>query len=352
MSVSTKNEVLEASTSSLKSSPKRINNTFSEEIKPYEVFYQLSYMAATSSAGIPRSKTFELARQVKAAPARFFTAIDQLADKMRYSYPDACRMIGERVKSQLVRTFLFRLADALRSGEPLAPFLVREAEVQGENFASEYQRSLESVKKWTDGYTSVNVSVALIVIINMVSTMIYDLGTTTMAAMTFTAIVIGFIVAWVLSRAVPQETMCVPWSVGSSQQRLALRLIKILPPAAVVVVGLLLALKVGLGWVFIAAALCLLPVGIVAMLAEGQVEKKDMEVSSFFRSLGGTASSRGTTLGMALGEMKLDALPCSAPRYRTSGPAVARRRQAGHLLEALWPGNGQFAYRADFGYLL
>jgi len=273
-------------------------------------------MSVIASAGIPGRKVFDLARKVEAAPAKLFDAIHKLAENMRYSYPDACRMVGERVRSEDMRTLLLRLADALRSGEPLPSFLVREARVHGERYENEYERNLEALKKWNDGYTAVTVSVSLIIINNMVSTMIYDLGQVVMAAMAFGAIVIGFIVAWVLSRAAPQEVMSVPWAQGSKEQRLAFKLLKISLPIVLLVTLAMVLLKVSFGWIFVTLGVLLLPLGIASYRAESHVAKKDEEIGAFFRSLGGTATSRGTTLGQALESIEMASFPNLRPHIR------------------------------------
>jgi flagellar protein FlaJ len=52
-----------------------------------------------------------------------------------------------------------------------------------------------------------------------------------------------------------------------------------------------------------------LPIGVAASMADAQVAKKDDEISPFLRSLGGTATSRGTTLKEALFSMKKDSFP-------------------------------------------
>jgi flagellar protein FlaJ len=290
-----------------------------KEISGFDIFYQLTYMSATAAAGIPRNLVFTLARQLPIPPAQCFSEISNLVQNMRYSYPDACRMVGERVKSEDMRTFLLRLSDALSSGEPLATFLAQEARVQGETYSNEYERNLESLKKWNDGYTAVTVSVALIVIINMVSTMIYNLGTATMMGMVAMAAVMGFGVAWVLSRAAPQEIKNGPLAEGTKKQQLTLKLSRILLPATLVVSLAFVLLGVHWGWIFITAALTLAPLGIVSSSADREITRKDKEISAFFRSLGGTATSRGTTLSQALESMKLDSFPTLKQDIRKLG---------------------------------
>jgi len=299
--------------------PKRTAKNSSETVTGFDLFYQLTSMSATAAAGIARGKIFELARRVPASPARLFEQITDLADKLRLNYPDACRMVGMKVKSEQMKTFLLRLSDALRSGEPLAPFLAREAGAQGDLYSNEYERQLESLKKWNDGYTSIAVSAALIVIINMVSTMIYNVGPGMMLGMVATAIAVAFIVAWVVSRAAPQEVMSVPWTQGSEEQRQALTLLKILAGVAGVIGVVLALLHVSVGWILVATTLPLIPAGLASSKAEAKVMKRDMEVGAFFRSIGGTATSRGTTLGEALSRIEMDSFPSLEPIIRKLG---------------------------------
>jgi archaellum biogenesis protein FlaJ (TadC family) len=66
-------------------------------------------------------------------------------------------------------------------------------------------------------------------------------------------------------------------------------------------------------YIMIAAALLLFPIGFVSSRADNKTSQKDMEISSFLRSLGGTATSRGTTLKEALRSMKIDSFPALQP---------------------------------------
>jgi flagellar protein FlaJ len=298
---------------SFKSWVKRSAKNYFEEISSFDLFYQLTYMSATAAAGVSRARTFQLARDLPCPPAQYFKSIHEIAENLRYNYPDAVRLIGEQAKSEHTRTFLLRLSDALRSGEPLPTFLAREAEVQGEHYTNDYARGLESLKKWNDAYTAVTVSAALIVIINLVSTMIYNIGTGPMLLMVTVAIGASFGVAWVLFRAAPQEVKSVALAKGSRDQRLARQLLLLLTPVMLAVCGSLLLLGVDKPYVMIAAGLFLLPVGIVSNRADGKTGQNDTEISAFLRSLGGTATSRGTTLKDALATMKIDSFPSLQP---------------------------------------
>ena len=294
---------------------KRNVKSYFEEITAFDLFYQLIHMSATAASGISRARVFQLARELPCPPSQYFKSIHEVAENLRYNYPDAVRMIGERAKSEDVKTFLLRLSDALRSGEPLPGFLYREAIVQGDHYENDYETKLESLKKWTDAYTAVSVSAALIVIMNMVMTMIYNVGTGMMAIMVMVSVAGSFAVAWIMFRTAP-ESLTVPLDKGTKEQRLSRKLFLILTPTSLLVSALLFALGVPQGWVLIVGALIILPVGVVYSKADGQVTKKDSEISPFLRSLGGTATSRGTTLKEALLSMKKGSFPTLQPDIR------------------------------------
>jgi flagellar protein FlaJ len=63
------------------------------------------------------------------------------------------------------------------------------------------------------------------------------------------------------------------------------------------------------GVVLMIGAGLLLPIGITANKSDGLTRKKDEEIAAFFRSVGGTATSRGTTLKEAIATIKLDSFP-------------------------------------------
>ncbi|MBI5653183.1 MAG: type II secretion system F family protein [Chloroflexi bacterium] len=285
-----------------------------EEISPFDLYYQLTYMSATAAAGVSRGKVFELARHLPCPPARFFKEIDETVANLRFNYPDAVHMVGERVKTEDVKTFLLRLSDALRSGEPLPGFLERESNVLGDSYGNDYETKLESLKKWTDAYTAVTVSSALIVIMIMVSTMIYSMNPAVMAGMITVAIGGAFAVAWVMLRTSPQEILDVPLAKGSQLQQRARKLSRALIPLGILVcAALIYFLNLDKGWALILFGAFCFPAGFVYARAQAKTEKKDREISDFLRSVGGAATSRGTTLKEAIATLRFDSFPTLKP---------------------------------------
>ncbi len=294
---------------SSKSSPKHENKSSFKPISPFEMFYQLTYMSAMAAAGISRAKTFEIAARSTVKAAEYFEAINTLVDEFRYDYPEACRRVGIKAKSDNMKSFLLRLSDALRSGEPLAEFLAREAEVQSEDYENKYERDLEAMKQWTNAFSSIVISVALIVIIQVISSMIYSMDVSVMGGLVTTGLMMSCFGAWIISRSAPREALTVALGKGSAEQRRALQLFKILGPVALATAVVLGAVGLNLGWVLIIAAIIVMPVGWVSLKSDRLVNKKDVEFSTFLRSVGGTATASGTTLKQALTKIDLSSFP-------------------------------------------
>ncbi len=290
----------------------------------FDLFYQLIYMSAVASAGIARNHIFRLAAQLVRPPADYFRRIHLLCEKLGYNYPAACNLIGQRARSETMKTLLLRFADALSSGHPEVEFLAQEAQIQGNAYEKEYDRNLGSLSRWTDAYGAVVVSATLIIIVNLTSTMIYDLGVGMSAGLVITAILASAGGAWVISRAAPCETEVAFSAEGPIAQRMTLSLVKVTPPTVFVVCLVMALLRVALGWLLAVAGLLLLPLGIFSLRACVEIEKKDREIGPFLRSFGAVAASTGTTLASALTQLD----PSSFPNLQSDLKRLGWRFQA------------------------
>jgi flagellar protein FlaJ len=77
--------------------------------------------------------------------------------------------------------------------------------------------------------------------------------------------------------------------------------------AAICIPLLILGTKLGL--VLILIGVFLLPLGVTCLRADSRIAKKDEEIGPFLRSLGGMASSTGTTIGEALSRLDFESFP-------------------------------------------
>lgn len=290
---------------------KPFKKTKLKEVTGYDLFYQLIYMSAIAAAGIERRKIFQLASELPRKTAAYFRRIHLLSQRLGYDYSESCKIVGEKVNSEVMKSLLLRMADALRAGQPEADFLAEEAEIQTRAYEKEYERDLESLKKWTDGYASLIIASALIIIVNLISVLIYPIDSTSVGTLVLVGVLTAAGGAWILSRAAPAEkrALFAEGKDGPRMQRLA-RTLTTAGIGAVVGICIPLGLLVlELGHTLILAGIVLLPAGITSLLAGREAARKDMEIGSFLRSLGTFATSTGTTIGESMDRLDLSSFP-------------------------------------------
>ena len=218
-----------ASTSSFRFWRKAVSKASFKEVTGFDLFYQLIYMSAIASAGISRNKIFEFGASLPRQAAAYFNRVHLVCRRLGYEYSTACTLVGEAADSDAMKSLLLRFADALAAGQPEVTFLTEEADVQGNAYEKEYERDLASLTKWTDAYAAIVVSSALIIIINLVSALIYDMGISMTVGLVVTGVLTAAGGAWVLSRAAPPEVRVHFSSTGPQAQRRTRQLLKGVP---------------------------------------------------------------------------------------------------------------------------
>ena len=156
----------------------KIKELDEERLIDNDVFFVLTYMASLSTARLSRNKIFEMVAEKKEYyVSKYFKKIVNLVKNWNYDYATACEIISKKVKNERLKRFFDRLSNAISAGEPEEVFLKREWKVFKTIRKDEYERNLESLKKWTDAYTSIIVSTVLISIVFMLSIIIYSIKT-------------------------------------------------------------------------------------------------------------------------------------------------------------------------------
>ncbi|MEM4291667.1 MAG: type II secretion system F family protein, partial [Archaeoglobaceae archaeon] len=141
-----------------------------------DLLFLLTYMASLSTAHLSRDKIFTMASETTYSPSRYFAMVRDLAQKWHYDYATACELVAEKIKAERVKKLFNRLANAISAGEPDREFLEREWRAFKTIRKDEYDRNLESLRKWSDAYTSLLVSASLISVVVLLSVVIYSVG--------------------------------------------------------------------------------------------------------------------------------------------------------------------------------
>jgi len=286
--------------------PKRnARGSFNRDLLSVDLFCQLTYMSAIATSGLTRSQIFESASHLPYTSSRYFRDVHFLAQKLNYDYAQACRLIGEETKEPEPKALLLRLSGCFASGEPEADFLAREAHVMGEVYGNEYERAVETLRKWTDAYAALILSAALVIVVCVVSMIIYPVEPTFVVTLSGLVLMVTALGSWIMYRATPKEVKTHSLPDTSVERKLSWFLVKVFLPVAVAVSVLLLWRGVSMGNIMLVAAALLFPPGIVIMYDDWKIDKRDRDIAGLLRSVGGVTKAIGTTISEALTRLDL-----------------------------------------------
>ncbi len=270
----------------------------------------LTYMTAISTSGISREKIFEYASQLPGNTlSKYMKKIHLLSRNYNFEYSRACLELASRVNNTRIKDMLSRMANALTSGQPDQEFLEEELETEIATYTNKYERDVESLKKWTDGYTALMVSLTLIVLVVILSIMIFSKGDTEGLGLTVSIVMtlITSLAVYTLSRSAPVDPKIHNLEEKPPEQAQIQKLVPIiLPITAAVAIGF--SIFLGVGWAMIAVGLLLLPVGLIGLKDDMNIERRDVQFASFIQILGTSAGTMGSTLMVAMERMDKDSL--------------------------------------------
>jgi len=282
---------------------RKLKNTKIVERVNDDMLFLLTYMAAISTADIERDRIFDYAGSQKEYEAsKYFRQIHILASKWGYAYAKACKYISQRLKEEYISKLFGRMSNILSSGEPEKNFLKQEKLTREEIYSNEYERGIESLKKWTDGYTALMVSVTLVVTIILVSVMIYniaDIGTIAFLIVLLTVFICG-IALFIIYKTAPAEKKIHTLSRRSKEQEKIRFLSRILLPLGAISVAALILIGTELQFTLLAVALFTLPIGFFAMVDDKNIDEKDCSFPAFVKTLGTLAGTTGITVRSAM----------------------------------------------------
>ena len=273
-------------------------------------------MSVLSIGGLPRDQVLEQCGRWRFQTAVFFEYIYLLAKRMGLEYTQAFRLVSEKARAANVKSLLLRFAASISSGESERDFIAQETRIEGQRYANEYERSVENLRKWTDAYAAILVSVTLIMVVSLVSTMMGSMGQGFIVVMAFTLFFITSVGVYLIYKVAPVEQMTYDTPNGVTRERRLARQMLLLAPFGVVLAllfGTQLDLLSGFAVAFLLIGVSLLPAGYLAWKDDGKVAKVDSELPTFVRSVGNVAGSTGVTLTEALRRVDRRALGSLEP---------------------------------------
>ncbi len=263
----------------------------------YDMVSLFTHLAAVATAHIDRAQLFQTAASLGYRASPFFGQVLSLVRGLSYDFAHACHRVSSMAKEETVRGILLRFGNSLASGEAESAFLQRELRVLTEEYVNEYERDLESLRKWTDAFVALEAAAIMIVLVAVVSNMIYQLGNLFLLLTEGCVMAVGALGAWLIWRVAPYDPMLQRLGHVASRQLMLLHRMSLifLPASPVAGIALYLVTR-HFGMAITAAAILLAPTGIYTMLQERKVNDRDRDIADFVRSLGSVTAARGTTV--------------------------------------------------------
>jgi flagellar protein FlaJ len=287
---------------------RKAKDSFDAQLLDMDFFCQLTYMSAIATSGIARSGLFDYASKLPYVSARFFRRVNFVAKMFNHDYAQACRIVGEKTREPEVKGLLLRLSGALDSGEDIADFMERESHIFSESYGNSYQRRLELLRKWSDAYVALILTTALVTVMSVVSMMIGNVTIIFIVSLSAMTILVTIFGAWFLYRTAPREFKTHSLDYRSKEQDIARGVVRLTLPAVGIMVVILFVMRLGLGPVMLTAGAFLLPLGLVSVIDDWKIDKRDIEAAGLFRSLGGVSQAIGATVTEAMGRLDFRSL--------------------------------------------
>ncbi len=301
-------------------------------------------MSVLSLGSLPRDQVLEHCARQRFKTAVFFEFIYLMAKRVGMEYTRAFQLAAEKARASSIKSLLLRFAASISSGESEREFVIQEAHTEGERYGNEYERGLENLRKWTDAYAAILISVTLIMVVSLVSTMMGSLDQNFIVIMAFALFFITGVGVFIIHKVAPVEQITYDAEGSLTKYRSkARRLFVLLAPvgvAAAVFFAPQFNIMMGSAVAFLAIGLSLMPAGWYAWKDDGSVSHLDTEFPTFVRSVGNIAGASGVTLTEALKKIDTKSMGSLEPHIDRLNV-----RLAAHLpTERCWD-----AFRAETG---
>lgn len=278
----------------------------------FDLLSQIVHVASLATSGMSRDALFAQMAEFPYCTATYFRRVHYVAQRLNYDYSRACQIVADATKVEPVRNLLLRFSSALSAGESEEAFLQREMHVQLEEYASKYNRDIETLQKWSDAFVALSVSATLIVVVSLVSTMIYSIGSLFILAMAAVVVAVNALGVWIIFRTAPHEVKSSRLPEQSEERQRAVRAAVICIPVGFVA-GLAAGIMFGVGAALAVFGLALIPPGALAIIDDLRIDGRDRAVADFFRALGGIVGAVGATLLDGLQRLNRRSLGALAP---------------------------------------
>jgi flagellar protein FlaJ len=282
-----------------------------------DLLFTTTYMASLALADASRPEIFSYAAGRKEyISSKYITRVETYVKKWNYSYAEALGIVSERVNNPLLKSLLGRYANAIDSSVPDDEYLNNELATVRTVYRSQIEQGLEMLKKWGDAYIAMLLSATVIAVTIMISIAIYSPAEmdTTFGMSYALILLICFFGNVLMYTSVPDDPKSHGLTAYASKEQQTIRAMeRILVPLAIVAVIALVLLGVSAGVIFLLVAILAAPLGIIGFIDDANITLRDIDFSTFIRSLGAVMGGQGTTAVHALATIDKKSLVALEP---------------------------------------
>lgn len=269
----------------------------------FDLLSQLTHMSVLSLGGIQRDQVFSSSERLGLRTEIFFSHVHRMVKAAGMEYSQALKLVAARARSTSIKSLLLRFAAAISSGESERDFVIEERKTTEERYKNEYEKDVENLRKWTEAYAAVLVSVTLIMVVSMVATMMSSTDISFVGTMAVTVAAVTGLGAYLIYGAAPIEKIIYDGERAiPAIRRISRKSLLFLLPLGVIglALGQAFDLFSGTAIALICIGSGLLPAGLTAMKDDLRVRQVDEDLHTFLRSTGNIAGSINSDLNNAL----------------------------------------------------
>jgi flagellar protein FlaJ len=274
-----------------------------------ELYFVITYLygLATSYCSLLDMFNYVAQSEFKRC-GRLFNRVKVLAKTWHLGFVNALEEVAKNSKSALLKDFLERFSQMLKTGEMYEKFLMMEHEAYVVAYEAAYERSLKNVENLGNAYSAIITSVTFVAITLTLTQSLMGGGASaqsTSSLLAFALVATLVLSVFVLYLVAPvdgfiymHEDLRRPKEFVRLKQFL---MIAIFTSASLVTFVMVAAPPESMiGWGLLAFAIPYLPVGIQAKRADNAVKAKENAFPTFIRTLGTTAGITGYSTARAL----------------------------------------------------
>lgn len=254
------------------------------------IHLMITYAGTISTADIQRNILWK-----RLAEKKRFGEISETAERVLYfakawnmGYGNSCRKMSAISPSKILGDFLDRFAVMMDFGEDLKVFLADEQDAVMDDFAAEYNKSLENIRMLQEIFVSITIAVAFVMSIALMLPLIAGTPIDFVVKVSLISIiVIDAMLFGLVWSFIPQDRLQHQLPIKSEGMKKVERNFYIFFPISMIFTGILLYIdKLPFLFNFAVGLSPLIIVGVYAQNEENLVFTRDKAFPSFIRALG------------------------------------------------------------------